>query len=464
MTFIVKMPDGLDYELSGSATLTPVAVPIPIPTPPPTPVPGLLPILVPDPQPYALPEPLRTVRVASQAELAVAIAARRPGDRIVLAAGKYSKIELAYTTNAGTPDAPLQFVGERGAEVDFVNLVVGPKYVILAGMNIGAGGVILNNDVHHIDVVHCNIRSANKRNGIYITNQTVGGFNFVNNVFEWQGEMTPGVNGAEAAAAIFFEAQRSPGKNVRIAGNLGSRYHDIFSLGQTLYNPPSENMTVEHNYLFDPADDAIEADGNHHNLRITDNVIGGTEYGMQAGISVAPGGDGPILIARNSIGGYYRLPVKFNTEIENAYNKGTEVTENIMVPAPNSDIAWYMPGPVAQVANLRIHHNTIHARGAIFVTEQMQWFSPGQVIPGMVLDGNRLWSLRETHAHLFRWLDVSTQRNVWMDSIEELRTKFGWERNGTYAPFEVRAVPIETTPGSGKFFPIEKLCRFVVAP
>ena len=278
--------------------------------------------------------------------------------------------------------------------------------------------------------------------------------------------MIPAVWGSAPMAGIFFAMQRNIGNNVRISGNLIARFHDGISMGQLKIAIASSNLLINQNYIYDIEDDGIEADGWHINSKIINNVLGGTQLLMLAGISAAPMGPGPNLIANNFIGGFYKLPLKLNNAIDGAITDRLEFKNNIIVqPLTDANTCFYLPGPMIGVSNINIHDNIIYSRGAIFVTEQLQWLLPGDIIPGMILNYNRMWSTLERMLYnsptLFRFLNIQTQSNIYMKTLTELQA-YGFELNGTYAKFNVTPIPISITPGNSQTFPIEKLCKWSI--
>lgn len=468
------------FTLEGSAVMMPVATPTPTPlptiTPTPTPTPVVLPVFVPEPVLYSLPAALRTVNVATQVALDVAILAAVPGDRIVLAAGKYSPgIQLLYR-NGGTTDTRIVFLGQSGASVDGVKLVGGggtvPSWVTIAGLKIGKDGVVLNG-AHHIDIVHNDIATSGSACGVYLTNtpDNTGYFSILNNRMQWLGKIVPaGYSAGAPMAAIYFEAQRAVGYNCRIEGNFLRAWHDGIHLGEVRPTTISHNMRVVQNFVYDCEDDGLELDGWHENLYCAGNVIGGTQMSMLAAISVAPlGPTGPYLITKNSLGGYYKMPLKLNNAVDGAVTANTEFSFNICIqPLTDATVGFYLPGPMTGVSNLNINNNVILSRGVIFCTEQRDWGLPGYVIPGLQIDRNRMYSTLERKLYgaptLFRFLDTSNPSlpNVYMDSLVELQQKFHFEMSGTYAPFQATPIKIETFPGSGVYFPVEKLCKWSI--
>lgn len=83
----------------------------------------------------ALPDPLRRIEVADQASLATALADARPGDQLVLAAGRY---DLGRIVVSGTAEAPLVIRAARPLEAELVgNPALAGDHVRLHGLAFG---------------------------------------------------------------------------------------------------------------------------------------------------------------------------------------------------------------------------------------------------------------------------------------------------------------------------------------
>lgn len=436
------------------ATITIEEVPTspttPTPTPTPTPIPSSEPSMPePDPQRIERFQGLRDVPVATDAELTAAVRSARAGDRIILAPGEYASVKGDYL-QAGTLDHPVIFQGTPGAVITDEFRLVGAPYVAIYDLELRCR-LMLNHGTHHVDVAGCTIdRRAAKNDAIYISNQTQGGFRFVGNRL---------VGNGRDGIGIFFERGRAVGSDVLIADNRISGFEDGLSLGSIQYNEHvSNNVRIIGNVIWDCRDDAIEADGAHSNMLIEGNTLGGLDSRLTAGISLAPGGPGPIIIRGNHITNAGQLPVKFNTEVDRAWTEDVLIEGNVMVTT-TSTLLLYMPPPVERLQGVRFVGNVFSGIGTLLVTEK----GVDMRAHGISFAGNTWLSTRQQGIYntsgerCFLWVIFDPPLN--RDGLQYLTE---WEAFASYTAGGGRFGGAKLTPVAISGVSITEACRWIV--
>jgi hypothetical protein len=444
---------------------------------------------------YRLPEPVRTVIVESALGLAAAIKEQQAGDRWILAPGNYGRVDFGYTKiGKGTTEAPIQIVGQAGVFIQELYLC-GARNVIVYDVDFlgdptstALGAVLLGWGGYNTDFVKCGFRlDSVKKCGIYRAHATLGNPGDIQIIDCWfENTWTPGK--AQGDSMGIGMTNVHCGDGWRIAGcNFHGWYRDAIMFGNSMKNfdeatgtPFVQDVTVERNLIWLCQDDAIECDKSFKNLIVRNNVIGGTTPTLVAGISIAPGGPGPIEIYGNSIAGFHYsepgkvgswgFPIKFNTQTSDAYTKNVYVHDNVIVNWHGTSIIVYWAIPVLKVSDIRFERNTIFGRGSMYVAEN-GWFPPN-----FTLDHNRLYSTGEFPAYrdgsLFRMHVPSTPAypltggNVYAKTFEQFQSNHAgiagqnYEAHGTWDARLAGITPVQVHPS----VPVEYLCRWAVPP
>lgn len=392
---------------------------------------------------YVIPVPLRIVNVRNNSELSAAIKDRKAGDRIVLAPGTYDKINFGYNVSSrATQENPIQFLGEDGVFVKGTNLL-GPSHLIFYNIDF-TDTVHTNFGASDYKFINCgSLLDSPTKDNFYHTNNSGADYQWINCWIQnsWRPGKTHGGYGIHMAPG-----QHLP-DNIRIAGNVFTgMYRDGISFGDfDGTKVPTKGMVVERNFFYYIEDDAIEMDKWFEGAIIRDNVIGGKTATMVAGISVAPGGPGPVSITGNSIAGYDILPIKFNTEVMDASTDQVTISHNTIVHTSRSGLMWYFAIPVKNLKNLTIKENIITGTGSVYVSENT-WNPPGSMI-----DYNRIYSTMETAQWgiPFRmWDPKSTMGNgnIYSNSLEEFKisqsTRNGFSQHDVWDPTLANPVPV----------------------
>lgn len=393
---------------------------------------------------YVIPVPLRTVYVRTNTELLAAINDRRAGDRIVLSPGVYNKIDFGYNIpSRGTAENPIQFFGEDGVFVNGADMI-GSSHLIFY-------------DIDFLDTFHTNLGASNykfincgsildsaSKDNFYSTNNAGGDFQWINC---WiQNSWRPGKpNGG-------YGIHMAPGQhlpdNIRIAGNVFTGiYRDGIGFGDLDGTKvPTRGVVIERNFFYYIEDDAIEMDKWFEGAIIRDNVIGGRTATMVAGISVAPGGPGPVSITGNSIAGYDVLPIKFNTEVQDADTNNVTISNNAIVHTSRSGMIWYFAIPVKLLRNLTIRENIITGTGSLYFSENT--WNPA----GTIIDYNRVYTTMQTaqYGAMFRMWDptnTSGNGNIYSYSLAEFKlsqaTRNGFSQHDVWDPTLANPVPVQ---------------------
>ena len=436
-------------------------------------LPTITPVSVPTPVPVTMPTPNRILRVGDNAGFNSALSAAQAGDWIILAPGNYAQL-LIQNRNIGTANNYLVIAGEPGAKVNGASVYMpsNDAYIKFYAMNFTNSVSI--NYARHVDVIGSQIfvstiyNQSDDRPNLGINHQTdESSFRILNNHI-----FTPLISTRDwgvGSDGIYFSFYEGKGNNTRIAGNQINGAWDGMSLGQSggsspPFNNPTNNWSVDHNVIYDVNDDAIEADGWHSYLTISNNIIGGTNADVRMGVSLAPCGPGPVYVKDNYISGFSESAVKFNTDVNQAYCKNALIKNNTIVQTGDG-INWptetvsviYIPNPVTLVENASYINNIIYSVGTFYITEQMNFTDR------FYFDYNTLWSTKEkclwggsgATCVLFRPQFIWNGSSTMMYSIEELRDAAGWEIHGQYLNFSVQPVQVGN-------IPIEKLAKWRV--
>jgi hypothetical protein len=426
---------------------------------------------------YVLQTPQRTVYVESAAGLAAAIKERRAGDRWILAPGNYGAVDWGYYVDSkATTDSMIQVIGQDGVFFESLSLTR-PSHVVHVDIDF-LGPVSLNMGSYNTDFVKCGFRLTDPTKPcLYRTNPKAGNPCNIDIVDCWfEHNWKPGMPYANGYGISM--SSHNPGHGMRVAGCCFHGMHrDAISFGNSMtgFNketgePYMANVTIENNFFWLMQDDAIECDKSFKNLIVRNNVIGGTEAHIVAGISFAPGGAGPIEAYGNSIAGcdygdegslHTSLPFKFNTEVADAFTQNVSIHDNIIVNWHGSPMVWYFGIPAMRQRNISITDNVIYGHGAVYLGENT-WLPAG-----LVLDRNRMYSDGRTTPYrdgsLFR-LHVPTLPgapnggNVYSKTLEQFRANHGLELNGKWDERLAGIAPVQVHPS----VPVEYLCRWSV--
>jgi len=313
--------------------------------------------------PPAAPASPIVVPVASDAQLASALANALPGHVIEIAAGSYNG---PYTlSRSGTAANPIFL---RGAGIDQVTvdaagatygLTVSGSHVVVEGFTVAGSdwGARLSG-ADNIAVRRMRFRNVNK--GIDGRNGSRRNFYICDNVLEGR-FLWPNVSDVTWDQ----EGIVVTGQGHVVCHNTLSGFGDALGLSQ---NTSLINAAIDFygNEVLWAGDDGLELDYGHRNIRAFDNRI--TNSGM--GASVQPGWGGPIYIVRNVFVNQAHSPYKFNND-----PTGILIWQNTSVRTrgPGSFGGWAWPqlgyqqanGAWSYVANFRFQNNiAIGATGA----------------------------------------------------------------------------------------------------
>ena len=436
---------------------TPTATASPTPSSPPVGSYIILPSLpplgianVPTPVSVTLPTPNRILRVGDNTGFAAAVTASQPGDWIVLAPGTYSQI-LLQKKNLGSPSSYLVIAGEPGAVVNGASVYApfNDVYVTLYAMNFI--NTVNIDYAKRVNVIGSKIYIPNiVSKGIKINHQSsLSSFKILNNHIFTDLAYT-GVWG-EGDYGIYFGFYEGKGDNTRIAGNQIHGWWDGMSLGQSggasaPFNNPTYNWSVDHNVIYDINDDAIEADGWHSNLTISDNIIGGTNKSVRMGISLAPGGPGPIYVKNNFVSGFSESPFKFNTEVNQAYTKNVLIQNNTVIQVSGNPAMWLQYPPTGLTENISIINNVFLGTGTLF------WLDHA-TIKNLIFDYNKWYSTKVLgdynktgdNVDLFIIYNGSTG-NIYYKTFSDFRAAQNQEAHGQYMYFSAQPIPVGNLP------------------
>lgn len=371
-------------------------------------------------------------------------------DRIVLEPGEYSRLESKYDTYPTSTGRMLQIIGQDGVIIDGADFW-GADHILFYDVDFTAK-VKLDNDSWGFHFVNCGFNVDTRQSAFHLTNtKGQGEFQFIDCRFE--GPWRPGMPYFDYGYAMQM-SNHNHGDNWRIAGCYFDGWgRDCIMFGNFLAgarpndpdSPAMDNILIERNIFARFQDDAIEADKFFRNLVICDNVIGGSEPVSLAGISLAPGGPGPIEIYGNSISGYTFIPIKFNTEVDDAYTRNVNIHNNVLVTDYKIEAAWYWGIPAKLLANVKVHNNMVSTRGSLFVAEG------GWNPPGIEIYDNRLFSTAE-HSYwggdpphpLFRYYDAASKDNIYFDTLADMRLSeaFDYHEADTWDASLANPVPI----------------------
>ncbi|MEZ5561082.1 MAG: right-handed parallel beta-helix repeat-containing protein [Pseudomonadales bacterium] len=259
------------------------------------------------PVPKSEPAAPTQVPVASSAELVAALATAAPGNVLDLAPGTYSG-PIAISSS-GTADNPIII---RGAAADLVTIdglgatyaiTVSGSHVYVEGLSIvgaiwgmqlsGAEGIVVRNV--KIQGVNRGIdaRGGTKR-GFYVCDNELRG------PFEW-----PNIS----SATWNEEGIVITGQGHTVCHNTVAGFGDALGMSQNTVIP---NVAIDFygNEVLWSADDGIELDYGHRNIRAFRNRVMNTSMG----ISVQPSWGGPVYIFRNVLINQASSPYKFNND------------------------------------------------------------------------------------------------------------------------------------------------------
>lgn len=403
---------------------------------------------VPTPVAESVITPTKVIPVANNAELPNALKAILPGQAIELAAGNYSAM---IGNNNGTETQHKYLIAKPGAvfvpPTDYVGIrFVNSSFWHLIGLDFQNSYININTGSHHAIVENCNfdvVTPLLNVGGIYISNQNIGGFRFINCAMKGKAS-TPQDPTWKGVYGICFQAGKDIGDNVYIAGNFIQNFWDGMTLGSMFYQKYSHGLIVESNTLQKMADDAIEGDGAHVDAIFRNNVI----RDCIAGISLAPGGPGPILVEGNHITDCGHLPIKFNTSVAGVTQQIT-LAKNIVVRTGidhNADAdgcLFYWDKSLSGVKGVIVQDNIFIGRGDMLKQESPYNFKDMQV----GFKRNRWWSTRELGAYrrtgaatdLFALFDPANNP----DHLTYLRTFEEWK---AYFPEDGPFAEVKLTP------------------
>jgi len=421
---------------------------------------------------YALPKPLRVVKVSTQAQLDSALGKAKPGDEIRLAAGTYAKGIHIYGTKSGTAANPITVTSQgtakpviKGTSDGGIELE-GLSYYVFNNLEVHneSGDGIGMRGCHDIVVRQCYVhdsRPGDYTNNIFIQHGEeaspayTGNYLILNNkigdnvhakVDENQG---PGATNVNVAGQSYFGicVAYQPGGFLTIRGNTiygtvdgihccgdegGSPVMDPNDL-DVLGTWRDQNLDVYDNVIYDCKDDGIECDGHMTNGRIFRNRIGKCENAF----SMAPFYPGPLFVIRNYAHGFHQGSFKQNTGVEG-------ITRNVLIyhntimektrgtTAHCGDEHCLYRGEPALEQNFVYKNNIFYARGRVYNGDM---YTADNYHKNDVFDYNLMYSTRQSDkTYVYKWVCSygDSLNNTRYTSFAAFKAAVKQEKNGKW--------------------------------
>jgi hypothetical protein len=439
---------------------------------------------------YALPTPVRIVKVSGQSQLNAAIKNAQPGDEIRLTAGAYAAGVHIFGTVSGTASNPIVFTSagatkplikgtaEGGIQAEGAGFLV---FNNLEVHNEKGDGIVLRG-CHDVIVRRCNVHDS--RPGDYTANIAIlhgdeaspayaGNYLLIENTIgdnvhsainEHQGPGPSNVNvPGQSYFGVYVAYQPGPFLTIRkntIHGTVDG-VHCCGDEGEAPVLGPDDpdvldtwrdqNLDLYDNVIYDCKDDAIECDGHMVNGRIFRNRIGK----CQNAVSVAPFYPGPLFILRNSIHGFHEGCLKQNTGVEGITRKVFFYHNTVMEkarganPSGDSENCLYLGEPACQ-QDFVYKNNVFFARGRVYNGDL---YTEGCYHSKNVFNNNLMYSTRQTDkSFAYKWVceyDDALNDTKYTD-LAAFQAAIGQELNGKWGDPLLRATRLSGYPLNSK--------------
>jgi hypothetical protein len=439
---------------------------------------------------YALPQPLRIIKVSSQSQLNAAITNARPGDEIRLAAVTYAAGVHAFGSISGTAAHPIVLTSQGTAKPVLKGTsqggiqVEGSSYLAFNNLEVHneKGDGITLRGCHDIVVRQCNVHDS--RPGDYTANIAIlhgdeaspayaGNYLILNNrigdnihnaMTENQG---PGPSNVNVPGQSYFGiyVAYEPGAFLTIRGNVIHGVVDgIHCCGDEGESPVlgpddpdvldtwrDQNLDLYDNVIYDCKDDGIECDGHMVDGRVFRNRIGK----CQNAISVAPFYPGPLFILRNLIHGFNEGCLKQNTGVEGITRKVLFYHNTVMekprgtgTPAGNAN-CLYLGEPAFQRDFVYLN-NIFYARGRVYNGDM---YTEDNYHSNNAFDYDLMFSTRQTDkAVAYKWVCEygAPLNNTRYADLAAFRVAVHQEANGMWGDPLLRTAKLTGYPASSK--------------
>ncbi len=421
---------------------------------------------------YALPKPLRVVKVSNQTQLDAALNKAKPGDEIRLAAGTYAKGMHIYGAKSGTAANPITVTSQgtskpliKGTNDGGIELE-GVSYYIFNNLEVHneAGNGIGMRGCHDMVVRKCYVHDSQP--GDYTCNIFIqhgeeaspayaGNYLIIDNkigddkhdtVDENQG---PGPSNVNVPGQSYFGicVAYQPGAFLTIRGNtIYGTVDGIHCCGDEGGSPVlgpdddnlldtwrDQNLDLYDNVIYDCKDDAIECDGHMVNGRIFRNRLGKCENAF----STAPFYPGPLFVLRNFAHGFHQGCFKQNTGVEG-------ITRNVLIyhntfmektrgaTAHCGDEYCLYRGEPALQQNFVYKNNIFYARGRVYNGDM---YTEDNYHKNDAFDYNLMYSTRQTDKTVaYKWVCSygDPLNNTRYNNLSAFRAAVKQEKNGKW--------------------------------
>jgi hypothetical protein len=444
---------------------------------------------------YALPKPLRVVKVSSQSSLDRAIRNAKPGDEIQLAAGTYAKGIHVYGSKNGTAKNPITITSQgtakpviKGTNDGGIELE-GVGYFVFNNLEVHneSGDGIGMRGCHDIVIRKCYVHDS--RPGDYTCNIFIqhseeaspayaGNYLIIDNrigddvhaaVDENQG---PGPTNVNVSGQSYFGicVAYQPGPFLTIRGN--TIYGTVDGIhccgdegGSPVMDPDDsdlldtwrdQNLDVYDNIIYDCKDDGIECDGHMVNGRIFRNRIGKCENAFSA----APFYPGPLFVFRNYAHGFHQGCFKQNTGVEG-------ITRNVLIyhntfmektrgtTAHCGDEHCLYRGEPALQQDFVYKNNIFYARGRVYNGDM---YTPDNYHKNDVFDYNLMFSPRQTDkTYAYKWVCSygDALNNTRYATFSAFRAAVKQEKNGKWGDPKLVTTPLKGYPKDSKLLDLK---------